>query len=97
MLQYKPTRLKYPGDANMRAATQQRQKVRKEKIKKRNNQSILDTTQGDPEVDANNPIDQRILKRAIGRRRKARLCGNLSHFEHHVESVQTGKKHPLSC
>ena len=81
----------------MRAATQQSQRDRKEKTKERNDQSILDMTQGDPEVDANNPIDQAILKRAIGRRGKSRLCGNLSHFERHVESVQTGKKHPLSC
>ena len=97
MLQYKPTRRKYPGDGNMRAATQQSQRDRKEKTKERNDQSILDMTQGDPEVDANNPIDRAILKRAVGRRGKSRLCGNLSHFERHVESVQTGKKHPLSC
>ena len=76
----------------MRAATQQSQKERKEKAKERNDQSILDMTQGDPEVDANNLINRAILKKAIGWRGKARLCGNLSPFERHVESVQTGKK-----
>jgi hypothetical protein len=40
MLQYKPTRRKYPGDGNMRAATQQSQRDRKEKTKERNDQSI---------------------------------------------------------
>jgi hypothetical protein len=57
MLQCKPTCGKYPGDGNMRAAMQQSQQDRKEKAKERNDQSILDMTQGDPEVDANNPID----------------------------------------
>jgi hypothetical protein len=75
MLQYKPTRRKYPGDGNMQAATQQSQRDRKEKTKERNGQSILDMTQGDPEVDADNPIDRAILKRAIGRPGKSRLCG----------------------
>ena len=65
MLQYKPTRRKYPGDGNMRAGTQQSQKERKEKAKERNDQSILDMTQGDPEVDANNPIYQRILRELL--------------------------------
>jgi hypothetical protein len=54
-------------------------------------------TQGDPEVGDNNPINWALLKRAIGQPGKARLCGNLSRFEGHFKSVQTGKKYPLSC
>jgi hypothetical protein len=97
MLQYKPTRRKYPGDANMRAATQQSKRVRMEERNTTNR--VLDITQGedDPDVDNSNPINRSLLRRAIGRRGKSRLCGNLSHFERHVQSVETGKKHPLSC
>jgi len=59
------------------------------------NQHIQDINQGDP--DDNHPINRSLLQRAIGRRGKSRLCGNLAQFERHVESVETGKKHPLSC
>jgi hypothetical protein len=97
MLQYKPTRRKYPGDANMRAATQQSRRARQENNTERTSQNVLDMTQGEEPHDSSNPINQSLLQRAIGRRGKSRLCGNLSHFERHVQSVETGKKHPLSC
>jgi hypothetical protein len=99
MLQYKPTRRKYPGDSNMRAATQQSRRARQERTDATNQNLLEDMTQAGDEdpVDDGNPINKSVLQRAIGRRGKSRLCGNLSHFERHVQSVVTGKKHPLSC
>jgi hypothetical protein len=48
MLQYKPTRRKYPGDANMQAATQQSRQVWHENTD-RTNQNVLDMRGEDPQ------------------------------------------------
>jgi hypothetical protein len=55
MLQCKPTRHKYPGDANMWAATQQSKRVQQENTNWKN-QSILGMTQGEDPQDSN-PIN----------------------------------------
>jgi hypothetical protein len=99
MLDYSPTRHKYPGDAGMRASTQQSQ---------RQKELALDLTirrrgRGRPAAAAvpvvaaaSNQVTLQHLNRASSNR-DSRLCGDLTRLQRHVDSIVSGKHHGKKC
>ena len=95
MLEYSPLKRKYPGDSAMRSSTQQRKKDRVgDQIvgprRGRPKRASHETREADAFVKA-----FKTCKRARGN--NSRLCGDLSMLQHHMNSLETGRKHPKKC
>jgi hypothetical protein len=110
MLEYNPSAHKYPGDAAMRASTQQSQRQRKVSqemtIRRRragrpsysNYYPAAAPAVPDAAVFATrtNGISLQQLSRASSNH-NSRLCGDLTGLQRHLESIVTGKHHGKKC
>ena len=95
MLEYSPIKIQYPGDSAMRSSTQQRKKDRvgDETVAPRRGRPkrcTSETRESDSYVKG-----FKTSKRARGN--NSRLCGDLSMLQHHMKSLETGRKHPKKC
>jgi hypothetical protein len=90
MLGYKPENRQYPGDQFMRATT----KLSKKQKNKRSTNHSLSSAQG-----AFAGVDKVTFESASAQidSEPIRLCGDLSDFTRHAESVIHGMKNPRNC
>jgi hypothetical protein len=108
MLEYNPSRRKYPGDYRMRAATQQslhqRQvsqdlSIRRRRAGRPSNLRQAVPRPGVPLMEsASTGITMQHLNRAsFSHGNNSRLCGDLTRLQRHLASIVNGKHHPKKC
>jgi hypothetical protein len=102
MLEYSPTHHRYPGDAGMRASTQQsrRQRVAAKDFTLMRRRVGRPTAGVEPVAGSaaapSNGVTLQHLTRASSNR-DSRLCGDLTRLQRHMESAVTGKHHGKKC
>jgi hypothetical protein len=107
MLEYNPANRLYPGDQNMRVSTQQSTKFRAggshQTIPKRGRGRPARPAPPDLTVTPVGRVSKKQFELQSRRRAStgnpphARLCGDLTHIQTHVNSAQTAMKRPKVC
>jgi hypothetical protein len=104
MLEYSPTRKKYPGDAVMRASTQQSRRQRvaahdysvRRRVGRPSQAGAAVPVAASAAATPSNGVTMAHLSRASSSR-DSRLCGDLTRLKRHLDSIVTGKHHGKKC